>query len=56
MLSKLYPENGVATHFFGFEITNLNQFFMIFVFLSGAAAIVLFLLSKKMLKMMHGLR
>lgn len=56
MLSKLYPENGVATSFFGFEITNLNQFFMIFVFLSGAAAIVLFLLSKKMLKMMHGLR
>ncbi len=56
MLSKLYPENGVATSFFGFEIASLNDFFMIFVVLSGVAAVILFFLSKKMLKMMHGLR
>ena len=56
MLSKLYPENGVATKFFMFEISTLNDFFMIFVVLSGVAALILFLLSKKMLKMMHGLR
>ncbi len=56
MLSKLYPEAGHPTSFFGHPITNLYDFFMIFVLLSGVAAIVLFLLSKKMLKMMHGLR
>jgi len=56
MLSKLYPEDGKATHLFGFEIATLNDFFMIFVVLSGVAAVILFLLSKKMLKMMHGLR
>ncbi|WP_276132042.1 peptide MFS transporter [Polluticoccus soli] len=56
MLSKLYPEGGQATSFFGFKIETLNDFFMIFVVLSGAAAVILFLLSKKMLKMMHGLR
>jgi len=56
MLSKLYPEAGKSTNFFGFTITTLNDFFMIFVVLAGAAAILLFLLSRKMLKMMHGLR
>jgi POT family proton-dependent oligopeptide transporter len=56
MLSQLYPEGGKATHLFGYEIQTLNDFFMIFVVLSGVAALVLFLLSKKMLKMMHGLR
>jgi len=56
MLSKLYPEPGKSTSFFGHAVNNLNDFFMIFVLLSGVAAIVLFLLSKKMLKLMHGLR
>ena len=56
MLSKLYPEDGKATSLFGFQIETLNDFFMIFVVFSGAAALILFLLSKKMLKMMHGLR
>jgi len=56
MLSKLYPEGGKATHLFGYQITTLNDFFMIFVLFSGIAAIILFLLSKFMLKMMHGLR
>ncbi len=56
MLSKLYPEGGVATNFFGFQVANLHDFFMIFVVLSGVAAVVLFFLSRKMLKMMHGLR
>jgi POT family proton-dependent oligopeptide transporter len=56
MLSKLYPENGKATSLFGFQIETLNDFFMIFVVFSGVAALILFLLSKKMLKMMHGLR
>jgi proton-dependent oligopeptide transporter, POT family len=56
MLSKLYPEGGKATQIFGYQIENLNDFFMLFVAFSGVAALVLFLLSKWMLKMMHGLR
>jgi proton-dependent oligopeptide transporter, POT family len=56
MLSKLYPEGGKATHLFGYEITTLNDFFMIFVIFSGVAAIILFILSRFMLRMMHGLR
>ena len=56
MLSKLYPEGGKATSFFGHPITTLNDFFMIFVLLSGVAAVILFALSKVLLKMMRGLR
>ena len=56
MLSKLYPEAGHPTNFFGHQIVTLNDFFMIFVILSGFAALVLFLLSKVLLKMMHGIR
>lgn len=56
MLSQLYPEGGKATSIFGYQVETLNDFFMIFVVFSGVAALILFLLSKKMLKMMHGLR
>lgn len=56
MLSKLYPEAGKPTSFFGHQIVTLNDFFMIFVILSGIAAVVLFALSKVMIKMMHGIR
>ncbi len=55
MLSKLYPKEG-PTNFFGTQITDMYDFFMIFVVLSGVAAIILFLISKRMLKLMHGLR
>lgn len=56
VLSGLYPENGVSKSFIGFQITNLFDFFMIFVFMAGVAAVILFLLSSKLLKMMHGVR
>ncbi len=56
MLSKLYPEPGHSTSFFGHQISTLNDFFMIFVLLSGVGAVVLFLLSRVLLKMMHGIR
>ncbi|HEY1114753.1 MAG TPA: peptide MFS transporter [Chitinophagaceae bacterium] len=56
MLSKLYPEAGQSTYLFGYEIATLNDFFMLFVIFSGVAAIILFLLSRFMLRMMHGLR
>lgn len=56
MLSKLYPEGGKATSFFGHPIVTLNDFFMIFVLLAGVAALVLFLISRMLIKMMHGIR
>ncbi|HEU4716960.1 MAG TPA: peptide MFS transporter, partial [Bacteroidia bacterium] len=56
MLSALYPENGKVTHLFGFEITGLYDFFMVFVVMAGVASLLLFLLSKKLRTMMHGIR
>jgi POT family proton-dependent oligopeptide transporter len=52
-------ENLIATEnpvFAGFEIHNLYQFFMVFVVLCGIAAIILFLLTPRLKKMMHGIR
>jgi POT family proton-dependent oligopeptide transporter len=42
--------------FLGFRITDLYDFFMLFVVMSGLSAIILFVLSKKLLTMMHGVR
>lgn len=52
MLSSLYPEPGRTSSFMGYEIAGLGDFFMFFVFMSFAAAIVLFLLSRKLEKLM----
>ncbi|MEI7470714.1 MAG: peptide MFS transporter [Chitinophagaceae bacterium] len=41
--------------FLGFHITNLYEFFMLFIIMTGLAAGILFLLSSKLRKMMHGL-
>jgi POT family proton-dependent oligopeptide transporter len=54
-LSKLgvratYPE------IFGIQIHDLYQFFMIFVITAGLASVVLLLLSRKLIRMMHGIR
>ncbi|MFI3289940.1 MAG: peptide MFS transporter [Rikenellaceae bacterium] len=55
VLSSYYPEaNSVAKSFLGYEVSTLSDFFMLFVFMSAAAAIVLFLLSSLLKKMMHG--
>lgn len=44
-------------HFFaGFEIHNLYEFFMVFVVLTGIAAIILFALTPFLKRMMHGVR
>jgi proton-dependent oligopeptide transporter, POT family len=51
-LSALYPEAGKTTSFLGYQITNLYDFFMLFVFMSGIAAFLLFLLTRKLQKMM----
>jgi POT family proton-dependent oligopeptide transporter len=54
MLSGLYPEAGKVKHLFGIEIASLYDFFMVFVVMSGISAVILFLLSKKLQKLMHG--
>ena len=54
MLGGLYPEEGKVKHLLGFEIATLYDFFMIFVVMSAVASLILFLLSKKLQKMMHG--
>ncbi|MCB9252313.1 MAG: peptide MFS transporter [Flavobacteriales bacterium] len=41
---------------FGYSITNLYEFFMVFIVMSGLAAVILFLLSGMLRKMMHGIR
>lgn len=52
VLSGYYPEHGNIRHFLGYEIESLYDFFMLFVFMSGTAAVILFLLSGKLQKMM----
>lgn len=42
--------------FAGFTLHNLYEFFMVLVILPGGAAVVLFLLSKLLKKLMHGVR
>jgi POT family proton-dependent oligopeptide transporter len=42
--------------FLGMKIENLYNFFMIFVFMAGTASVILFLLSKKLLLMMNGVK
>lgn len=55
-LSSLYPEAGKTKMFLGFEISTLFDFFMIFVVMSAFASVVLFVLSKTLQKLMHGIR
>ncbi len=57
VLSALYPEAGKpAPVFVGIQITDLYTFFMVFVVMSGIASIILFLLSKRLIVMMNGVR
>jgi POT family proton-dependent oligopeptide transporter len=58
-MSSLYPDpkaTGPKPVFLGITIDNLHTYFMIFVGFSGVAAIVLFILSFKLKKMMHGIK
>lgn len=52
VLSALYPD-GKTTSFAGYEMNNLYDFFLLFVGMSGVAALILFLLTKRLQKMMH---
>jgi POT family proton-dependent oligopeptide transporter len=49
-ISTAYPT------FAGFEITNLYEFFMVFVILCGVASIVLYALTPMLKRMMHGVK
>lgn len=54
-LAKL-KDLDLATQFptlMGFQITNLYEFFMVFVIMSGIASLILFVLTKKLKAMMH---
>jgi len=56
---KLLADNNIsATNpvFAGFEIHNLFQFFMVFVVLTGLAAVILFAITPFLKKMMHGVK
>lgn len=53
-LEKQQLENPKS--FMGYTISSLYDFFMLFVFMAGIASIILFFLSKRLLKMMHGVR
>jgi POT family proton-dependent oligopeptide transporter len=39
----------------GFQIVNLYDFFLVFIIMAGLASLILFGLSKKLQKMMHGI-
>jgi POT family proton-dependent oligopeptide transporter len=53
VFSALYPENGKITSFAGYQISNLHEFFMFFVFMAGIASIILFFLSSKLKNLMQ---
>ncbi len=55
----LLDQHQISAHnpiFAGFEIHNLYEFFMVFVVLTGIAAILLFALTPVLKKLMHGVR
>lgn len=54
-LSGLYPEPGKVKSLLGYHIENMYDFFMVFVVMSGAASVILFFLSRKLQRMMHGI-
>lgn len=53
-LEKQQIEN--PKNFIGYKITSLFDFFMLFVFMAGISSVILFFLSRRLIKMMHGVR
>jgi POT family proton-dependent oligopeptide transporter len=56
---KLLKDNLIASEypkFAGFTIHSLYEFFMVFVVLAGIASVILFLITPRLKKMMHGVR
>ena len=52
LLSTLYPEDGMPKSLLGCEIASTSDFFMIFVYMGFAAAIILALLSRRLERLM----
>ena len=52
VLSTLYPDKGKVTVFLGYHMSNLHEFFMLFVFMAGAASLILFFVTRTTQKMM----
>ncbi|HEX2607847.1 MAG TPA: peptide MFS transporter [Flavisolibacter sp.] len=52
VLSSLFPGEK-PTSFLGYQMKDTYDFFMLFVFMGGIAALILFLLSKRLKRMMH---
>jgi len=52
VLSALYPD-GKTTNFMGYEMNNLYDFFILFVVMSGLAAAMLLVLTRKLQKLMN---
>jgi len=52
VLSALYPDNR-TTSFLNYKITNMHDFFMLFVIMSGFAALILLLLTNVLKRMLH---
>jgi POT family proton-dependent oligopeptide transporter len=61
-LSSLIPgggeggEGAATTSFMGYQMSNLYEFFMLFIIMTGIAAAILFVLSGILRKMMHGIK
>lgn len=53
VLSALYPEAGKTTSFLGYQMHDMHDFFMLFVFMAGIASLLLFFLTKRLQYMMH---
>lgn len=51
VLSALYPD-GKTTYVLGYAITNLYDYFMMFVVMAGTASVILFIIASKLKKMM----
>ena len=55
VLSSFYPEEGKpAPVLLGYEITNLHEFFVIFVAMSAAAGVLMLALARPISKWSHG--
>ncbi|UYQ93230.1 peptide MFS transporter [Chitinophaga horti] len=51
-LSALYPDKH-PTQFLGYQMSNLFDFFMLFVGMAGVASLILFLITKQLQKLMN---
>ncbi|GGP27032.1 peptide MFS transporter [Silvimonas amylolytica] len=56
ILATFYPEAGRTPVFFGYQITGLHEFFMLFVAMAFVAGAILLALTRPLQKMMHNVR